>query len=71
MRCPTRLDYSAMLILAIVITILILLASCSIEHRAAKIHTSEMNNQLETYYHAAVWDKENSTRPDAGKQRKN
>ena len=64
MRRPTRLDHSAIFIIAIVISILILLASCSIEHRASRIHTAEMNEQLETYYHAAVWDKQNSTRPE-------
>ena len=40
---------------------LIVLSSCSIQKRAAKVHTLEMNNLLDRYYET-VWNPENNTK---------
>ena len=70
MKLPLKHDYIAYVFIFAWIMALIYLSSCSIQYRASKIHTREMNEQLETYYHTAVWDKENSNRQEKKEAKK-
>lgn len=56
-----RPDTLRSLLAILAAVILVILTSCTVQ-RVERMHTREANEALETYYHRAVWDRQNSTR---------